>query len=512
LVWNLLVQESFPIDVRLGTALHYGLFSDTNGFSEIRHPLDRDMWDALETDHAILRKLKGSNLTLSDLSTASSALSGLSFDGAFGFVVIPTLPCDPNLLGFISDMSMQVDSVDIAVAYSEGIEGVKFSVRTAVRDAKASDLAAWLARGVGSGGGHREKAGGYIARKKFLERFGNLPFSDYFAESVRDYLGNCEVIDCAASPVRNEAQPMETYRKLPVRLGFVPCRAMFKGHAGLQIRMLEGDMDISADESTVLMIGVKGEVYPIELEKFNESYILTGERFDPALAYNPTVLNKNTGIRVSLLEFAGACVGTDESKVSAARLEHRVKVFTRWDAENYLSGDPGDWLVARSPGDIYVIRGDVFGELYIRDFTGEDLSAMASAVSAVKKIIPLPVTFARERGILMTREGRVSYEEGDALITGMLGESWPVPRERFFETYAPCGGTSLGEDGIYASRGTAPCLALQIGKPFMAELAGGRGALRGEAGDWLTQYAPGEYGIVSREIFGATFEIVAKTR
>jgi hypothetical protein len=71
LVWSLLAQESFAIDACLGTALHYGLFSDTNGFSEIMHPLDRDMWDALDADQSILKKLKRSNLTLHDVAFAS---------------------------------------------------------------------------------------------------------------------------------------------------------------------------------------------------------------------------------------------------------------------------------------------------------------------------------------------------------------------------------------------------------------------------------------------------------
>ncbi|MDR1966044.1 MAG: DHH family phosphoesterase, partial [Synergistaceae bacterium] len=441
LVWHLLVQEAYPIDVSLATALHYGLFSDTNGFSELRHPLDRDMWDALEVDHRVLGRLKRSNLTFSDLSTASAALSGLYSDTEFGFVVIPVPPCDPNLLGFISDMSMQVDGVDIAVAYSAGIDGVKFSTRAAVREVKASDLAAWLARDAGSGGGHREKAGGYIAGEKFSERFGGLPFAAYFTEAIRDYIRNCTVIDCAGISEQAAAMldpaAMKTYRKLPARLGFVPCHMLFEGKAGLQIRMLEGDMDIAADEETVLMIGVKGEVYPIELEKFIETYTLTGERFDPDLPYGPTVLNKNTGIRVSLMEYANTCVGTDESKVSAMRLESRVEVFTRWDAENYLRGSPGDWLAARSPDDLYIIGGDVFDALYIRDCTGENLSLMEDAVLAVKKIIPLSVAFASEPGILNTREGQVSYKEGDALLRGTAGESWPVARERFLETYSP---------------------------------------------------------------------------
>jgi phosphoglycolate phosphatase len=137
LVWKLLSDESFPIDIKLGTALYYGLFTDTGGFSDVRHPLDRDMWDSVPADHAILRKLRKSNLSMSDLSAASAALSDLRFDEARRFVVISAPPCDPNLLGFMSDLAMEVDKVDIAVACSEGADAIKFSVRSAAREAKA---------------------------------------------------------------------------------------------------------------------------------------------------------------------------------------------------------------------------------------------------------------------------------------------------------------------------------------------------------------------------------------
>ena len=253
-------------------------------------------------------------------------------------------------------------------------------------------------------------------------------------------------------------------------------------------------------------------MYPIELEKFIETYTLTGERFDPDLSYNPTVLDRNTGIRVSLLKFANVCVGIDESKVSARRLEGRVKVFTRWDADNYLRGDPGDWLVMRSPDDLYIIGGDVFDSLYIRDYTGENLSDREDAVCAVKKIIQFSVTFASEPGILETREGKVSYDKGDALLIGTEGESWPVARERFLETYSAYANTKPGDDGIYISKGTTSSLAIQVDTPFVVDLAEGRGSLRGERGDWLIQYAPREYGIVGQEIFETTFEAVIKTR
>ncbi|MDR2528534.1 MAG: DHH family phosphoesterase, partial [Synergistaceae bacterium] len=269
LVWNLLREAAFSIDIRLGTALYYGLFTDTNGFSEVRHPLDRDMWDTLVVNQAILKKLKRSNLALSDLTLASTALKDLYFDAERRFVIISTPPCDPNLLGFVSDLAMQVDSVDLAVAYSEGIDGYKFSVRTAAREAKSSELAAWLSKDVGSGGGHREKAGGYISKTKYKGCFGDWPPQAYFDANLKKYLEAFRIVDCenptALADAGVDVTAMKVYRKLPVRLGFVSCRKLFEGNADLQIRMLEGDVDIIANEKTVLMIGVKGEVYPMEL-------------------------------------------------------------------------------------------------------------------------------------------------------------------------------------------------------------------------------------------------------
>ncbi|MDR1650431.1 MAG: DHH family phosphoesterase [Synergistaceae bacterium] len=510
LVWHMLVQESFPIDTRLGTALHYGLFSDTNGFSEVMHPLDRDMWDSLETDKDLLKRLKRSNLSFADIGVASAALSGLYRDAGLGFVVISAPPCDPNLLGFIIDMAMQVDGVDAAVAYTPSMDGIKYSVRTAVRDFHASELASWLARGIGSGGGHREKAGGRIALGRFAECFGDMGIFDYITNSVRDYVTGFKVVDCAVLDGDTRAElcagDMKTFRKLPVRVGFVPCHMLFEGNADLRIRMLEGDMDITADEETILMIGVKGEVYPIELEKFIAAYTVTGEKFTPDLMYNPTVLNKNTGERISIISRAHICVGHEGGRVEAARLGGRVKVFTRWDPENYLRGDPGDWLVSRSADDYYVIAGDVFDKIYILDCTDEDLSKRADAVRAVKKNIPVSVRFAHKPGVVRTLEGDVSFEEKDALISGTQEEPWPVQREKFFETYSPCDGTEYGDDGFYMKK-ELPGLALRMDCPFCVSLSGQRGVLFGKRGDWLMQYSPGEHGIIDREIFESAFVV-----
>lgn len=47
LIWQMLKNENFDVTAnkRLGTALSYGLYTDTSGFTEIVHPLDKDLRD-----------------------------------------------------------------------------------------------------------------------------------------------------------------------------------------------------------------------------------------------------------------------------------------------------------------------------------------------------------------------------------------------------------------------------------------------------------------------------------
>ena len=64
LVWKLLKEQEFDFDdvPNLGTALYYGLFTDTNQMSEIRHPLDMDMWEDVAYLNALILLFSGCHL------------------------------------------------------------------------------------------------------------------------------------------------------------------------------------------------------------------------------------------------------------------------------------------------------------------------------------------------------------------------------------------------------------------------------------------------------------------
>lgn len=76
------------------------------------------------------------------------------------FAIAEAQRCDPNILGVISDTLMEVDKVDICIAYCMLNDGTKFSVRSCTEKTQVIDIAKFLAPN--SGGGHARKAGGFL--------------------------------------------------------------------------------------------------------------------------------------------------------------------------------------------------------------------------------------------------------------------------------------------------------------------------------------------------------------
>ena len=196
LVWDMLMEEGFAVNDHsdVSTALWYGLFTDTNGFSELNHPIDRDMRDSIVPDKNLIRKLRNSNLTLMDLETAGTALIRTSYNRKNRFAVIKTNPCDPNLLGYISDLAHQVDVIDVCVVYNEISNGIKYSVRSSSHEIMASELAAWIANDIGSGGGHAEKAGGFISNLRFEEKHPHMNADEYLLSRMSEYFSSFDII------------------------------------------------------------------------------------------------------------------------------------------------------------------------------------------------------------------------------------------------------------------------------------------------------------------------------
>ncbi|MGC4008189.1 MAG: PGDYG domain-containing protein [Pseudomonas sp.] len=129
------------------------------------------------------------------------------------------------------------------------------------------------------------------------------------------------------------------------------------------------------------------------------------------------------------------------------------------------------------------------------------------AAQRVVKDETVTVEFAAATGELMSLEGPNRYAVGDAIISGATGERWVVSRQRFDPKYRPADtGLAHGEPGAYRNI-PSPVLARRMDEPFTLLRSAGGDRLSGSAGDWVMQYAPGDYGVVKAERFAKVYRL-----
>ncbi len=364
-VAELLRDEGFDIneDKSVATALYYGLYTDTNAFGELNHPADRDLRDFAKYDAGVFTLLKNSNLSLEEMQIAGDALKHYRYNEEHRFAVVQAKPCDPNILGFISDLLLQVDGVDICVVFCKMPSGLKLSMRSCVPSVRAVELLSYVIDGIGSGGGHMQKAGGYIPNSS-LSEVAEEGLRDYIIERVVAYYRSFDVLYAADCPVDTEELPL--YRKSAVVMGYLPSLSLYPEGTALCVRTLEADINVTAGEELYLMFGVFGEVYPIAKKKFEASYERTEQKPEICAEYEPVVITQENMQTQKLLPKAKGCIPKEGVPIYATQLMRAVKVYTAWDEENYMYGKPGDYLAVRSDdlADVYVIQQRVFEKTY----------------------------------------------------------------------------------------------------------------------------------------------------
>ncbi len=144
--------------------------------------------------------------------------------------------------------------------------------------------------------------------------------------------------------------------------------------------------------------------------------------------------------------------------------------------------------------------------LEVMHLDAPDLSLDPLARPAVKDE-RVSVRFATAAGRLDSAVGANAYGVGDALVTGSTGDSWVVSRERFDVKYRPEATTPAGEDGNYRNL-PVPVLAKAMSVAFTVARSAGGDLLRGEPGDWLLEYAPGDHGVVARARFESVYRLI----
>jgi len=302
IIWDMLMAQnySFYDDEKLSTALYYGLFMDTGKLQEIRHPKDKDIRDDLQfkLNESILNLLQNCNLSSEELRIAGKAMSDIDYEGEGHYALAEAQRCDPNILGIISDALIEVDSVTSCIAYCVMDDGVKLSVRSCDRATRADELASYVTHGIGSGGGHMRKSGGFIVMdllmEEIMKQYGDHPEKSkdlvhfFLKERMEEYFSNQEFIDTASGNVP-DLTGEKVYRKKHIPIGYVKATDMYPVGTHVTVRMTEGDIPFVIKEDTYFMIGTECEVYKNDEAYFLEHNDPTQEPYQMKGDYEPMV-------------------------------------------------------------------------------------------------------------------------------------------------------------------------------------------------------------------------------
>lgn len=367
-IWEMMKTEGYDykryIDIQ--TALYYGLYSDTAQFMDITNPVDKDMKDDLVYDQNILRTLQNSNINAKELEIAGVAILRSNINEQLRFAVVKAHDCDPNILGLISDFVLQVSEIDKCLVFCDKPNGIKFSVRSCNKDDQANHIASFVSEGFGNGGGHLTKAGGFIDKKKYEEsEFAEYDHNNFFTHQLKKYCKYYDIID--SENYKYDIDGAGLYKKKQLKVGYIRATDILAPGAVALIRTLEGDIHLEISADMYIMIGVKGEVYPISRSVFEKAYTVSeDEKYDLELPYHPKAKIIEKNIEYSLLDYAKVCYSNGGGVVYAKKANKPLKVYTRWDRERYTVGKPGDYLVCRFEdlNDVYIIEEETFGMTY----------------------------------------------------------------------------------------------------------------------------------------------------
>lgn len=192
IIWELLKEENFDISSvqNLDVALLYGLYTDTSCFADLYGAKDNNMKLALFNNQPLFEKLIKSNMTVAELMVASDAIHNHYFDTEKRFAVVEALSCDQTVLGIIGDFMIQVDIIDLNITYCKSSNGYSMSLRACRNDFPANEIVKYICEGIGSGGGHHNKAGGFVLQEKAIQKYGDISLTDIIIKRVEQFIDN----------------------------------------------------------------------------------------------------------------------------------------------------------------------------------------------------------------------------------------------------------------------------------------------------------------------------------
>ena len=178
------------------------------------------------------------------------------------------------------------------------------------------------------------------------------------------YSGECEILRAGVDKISTEG--LHRYKKKRVPVGVVFCKDFVTANTPILVRTLEGDIEINANADTCIMIGVSGSIVPTTMTRFKENYDMASAKSKVSSEYRPTLKNLRSGETFDLVEHIRSCINKGTEYVYMKPITTSVKIFTVWDANNYVRGTEGDYIAIRENdlSDFYIVEKELFTQTY----------------------------------------------------------------------------------------------------------------------------------------------------
>ncbi len=389
-VYQLFQKSNYSMSLQTSTALYYGLYMDTNEFSEVRHPADREARDELVFDDRIFTLLKNSNLSPEELRQAGASLQ--NYDSRGRLAVIESVQCDPNVLGMIADMMIRVENITTAIVFNrlsgsdydpEHSEIYKFSVRTCVGEVRANELAELIVAPrvnsvrIGGGGGHRLKAGGRVSVElfaRYLEETGSdFTFNDYLYQVFEEYSSAAKIIYSDNYDLNELLPYAERYEETEYVMGYVCSTEIAEEGRHLLIRSRFGDVREKVSPDLYIMVNGRGDVVTVPRKEFSQRYcdcagplnMVEFSKYD-----EPRIVIDQSGRKFYLKDKLHCCTFRQPQYVWVVpieRLGRPVKlVDSKWASSDFRFGNISDYLIIseKNPSEITISDPGRFRAVY----------------------------------------------------------------------------------------------------------------------------------------------------
>lgn len=163
IIASYLKAHKIKITSQVATALAVGIHVDTNSFKRRSHQKDVEMFAFLlkGVDHNLLGSVLRNNVFQKELKIYEKALGSVIISKKLAFYYHDE-ECSQNLLGILADFFLSVEEVEFVALCAKSYGKIIISTRSENPKWNAARIIKMVLKDIGSGGGHKDMAGGVI--------------------------------------------------------------------------------------------------------------------------------------------------------------------------------------------------------------------------------------------------------------------------------------------------------------------------------------------------------------